>query len=144
MARRAATNVLTDEQAATVLLGLKRPGKTPTQAPGRQKYGARAVTIDGIRFASQAEARRYQALRQMERAGEITGLEPHPSFVMVVNGQKVGRFTADSRYTLVSTGQEIIEDVKSKPTREGEAYRLRKRLVEACHGITVTEYLERR
>ncbi len=39
------------------------------------KYGAIPTTVDGYRFASRAEARRYAELRLMALAGE---LEPMP------------------------------------------------------------------
>jgi hypothetical protein len=38
----------------------------------------------------------------------------------------------------VQLGQVVIEDVKSGPTKT-TAYRLRKRLVEAIHGVTISE-----
>lgn len=41
------------------------------------KYHAKPTTVDGIRFASKAEARRYSELRLLEKAGEIKNLEAH-------------------------------------------------------------------
>ena len=37
----------------------------------QSKYHAVPTTIDNIRFASKAEARRYRELRLLEKAGEI-------------------------------------------------------------------------
>jgi hypothetical protein len=141
MARRAATNVLTEAEAADLLLGLKQPSKTRSQTPGRQKYGARAVEIDGIKFASQVEARRYQELRLRELAGEIKDLEPHPRFVFEYGGVRIGAYTADSSYVNTATSERVVEDVKSGPTRT-TAYRLRKRMMRAFFGIEVQEYEE--
>ena len=72
----------------------------------RTKYGARPVTIDGHRFASQAEARRYTVLRARLAAGEIFDLELQPRFPIVVDARPVrfkggGRamvYVADFRY----------------------------------------------
>ncbi len=43
------------------------------------KYRAQPTIVDGIRFHSKGEARRYQELRLLERAGEITNLELQPA-----------------------------------------------------------------
>jgi hypothetical protein len=51
---------------------------------------------------------------------------------------KVGRYTADFAYIDCQTGQRVIEDTKSTATAT-EAYRLRKKHVEAQYGITVRE-----
>jgi hypothetical protein len=116
-------------------------------APFRaNKYHAQVCTVDGIRFDSKKEARRYEALMILVAAGEITWLELQPEFAITVrelwrdDGQLVhcGRFRADFRYVETASGEVVIEDTKSPPTRN-TAYRLRKRLVEAIHGVTIRE-----
>lgn len=111
-------------------LGIKLP-------PGKNKYGARAVTHDGVRFASMKEGKRYLVLKAMERAGEIADLECHPVFPLIVNGVLCGRYTGDFSY---QWGQRrVIEDVKGGKATRTEAYRLRKRIVEAIYGIKIIE-----
>ena len=44
------------------------------------KYKAKPLTVDGIRFASQREGSRYRELKLLEKAGQITGLELQPVF----------------------------------------------------------------
>lgn len=100
------------------------------------KYGARKVEIDGILFDSRAEARRYQDLKLLQQAGEISGLELQPKYPLVVNGVKIGLYTADFKYTDCSNGLEIVEDVKGMRTRD---YVLRKKLVKALYGIDILE-----
>jgi hypothetical protein len=39
-----------------------------------QKYGAKAKIVDGIRFQSSKEARRFQELKLLEKAGDIHDL----------------------------------------------------------------------
>jgi len=111
------------------------------------KYHARAVVRDGIRFGSQREARRYAELELLQKAGRISELKPHPAFQLHValkdvagglTAIPVGKYTADSQY-YDEMGVFVIEDVKSPATRKSEAYRLRKRMVEAQYGITITE-----
>jgi len=100
----------------------------------RQKYGAVAVTVDGHRFASKAEAARYRVLKAREDAGEIEGLELQPRFPLVVNGERVGVYVADFRYREKS--EMVTEDVKGIRT---PVYRLKKRLVKALYGIDIRE-----
>jgi hypothetical protein len=110
------------------------------------KYHARKCTVDGIRFDSRKEARRYEELTILARAGAITSLELQPEFTITVVGlwqedrREVvcGRFRADFRYVDLVSGEVVIEDAKSPATRT-TAYRLRKRLVEAIHGVTIRE-----
>jgi hypothetical protein len=99
--------------------------------------------MQGITFDSAKEANRYLELTYRAKAGEIRALELQPRFDMeVVNktGEcvKVGRFTADFAYEEWPAWQRVIEDVKSQPSKT-EAYRLRKRIVEAQYNITIRE-----
>jgi hypothetical protein len=117
------------------------PGIEPVRA---NKYHARKCTVDGIRFDSTREAKRYQELRLLQQAGEIRGLFLQPEFKIWVENRwtsehvPIGRYRADFWYVDAATDAVVIEDAKSPATRT-TAYRLRKRLVEAIHGITITE-----
>jgi len=117
--------------------------------PSTNKYQAHAVRVDGILFDSQREAARYQELKLRQLAGEISHLEIHPGFALIVpqlSGDElpvavfhtVGMFHADFKYRDHRTKAWVVEDVKSQPTKT-EAYKLRKKIVEAVHGITITE-----
>jgi hypothetical protein len=106
-------------------------------APPARKYGNEPVVLDGHMFDSRAEAARYGDLLLLRRAGEIDQLRVHPRWVLMVNGQVIGHYTADFAYTTVD-GREIVEDVKTSVTRT-EAYRLRRKLMLALHGIAVVE-----
>jgi hypothetical protein len=57
----------------------------------------------------------------------IYDLEVHPVFPLLVNGVKIGRYTADFKYKNVN-GEEVIEDVKSKITKTRD-YMLRKKIL---------------
>jgi hypothetical protein len=101
---------------------------------------AKPTWVDGIRFASKAEAKRYQQLRLLERGGAISGLEVQPCYPLeTVNpwtGEvtAVGVYKADFRYQ--ENGLVKVEDVKGMRT---VVYRLKKRIVEGQYGITITE-----
>lgn len=119
-----------------------------SNATPENKYHAIPIHVDGVRFASKKEAARFLELQCWQKAGQIADLEVHPVYPLHVmelwrSGSPivvttVGKFTADFQYLNMQTGEIVVEDVKSNATRT-EAYRLRKRLVEAIHGITVTE-----
>lgn len=80
---------LTAAQASKLGIAAKRP----------HKYGAVATVCDGIRFASKAEAARYQELKILENAGIIVGLELQPKFTLYDNkGNAVGSYVADFAY----------------------------------------------
>lgn len=118
---------LTASQAAKFGIGGKR----------RQKYHAKPVTIDGVRFASKAEGARYGFLKHRLADGLIAELELQPSFALLVQGgKKVGVYKADFAYIDCATGERVIEDVKGMKT---PVYRLKKKIVEAVHGITIRE-----
>ena len=102
--------------------------------------------VDNIRFASKAEAARYQALKMRVSAGEVHGLELQPRFPLVVtDGQGyavLGEYRADFRYcecrrgTKCQSTKVVIEDVKGFKT---PLYRWKKRHVEAQYGIEIRE-----
>jgi hypothetical protein len=131
---------------------IRRPGVVAVRWPVRpvSKYGAVAITVDGIRFDSKREARRYRELLLLALSGEIQALELQPRFPLnVVELFKVagsdpipivtcGHYTADFRYVVAGSGEVVIEDVKAPATRT-TAYKLRKRIVEAVHGVSICE-----
>jgi hypothetical protein len=110
------------------------------------KYHAKPTDVDGIRFASQREAIRYKQLRLLERTGEIRDLELQPVFPLHVvklyrnnwpiELATVAKYIADFRYLDKRSGEIVVEDAKGFKT---ETYRLKKKLVEAIHGITISE-----
>jgi Protein of unknown function (DUF1064) len=108
---------------------------------GRHKYGAKVGEHAGIRFQSKAEAARWAELCLLERAKRITELERQPAFPIVVTDPHgrpviVAAYVADFRYREGPEGILVIEDVKGVVT---PLYRLKKKLVEAQYGITITE-----
>jgi hypothetical protein len=121
----------------------------------KSKFGNKPITVDGVWFQSTKEAQRVQSLKQLERAGVIKDLTLQRPFPIVVTNKitgvetTVGVYKADADYVIVDprrapiigrkAGDWIVEDVKSEATAGGEAYRLRKKLVAAIHGVEVVE-----
>ena len=113
----------------------------------RRKYGNKNVMIDGIKFDSKKESRRYRELKLLERAGEIKDLEIQPKFGLVKGVKFTGdkrakpdlRYFADFAYTDMETGERVVEDVKSVATKENAIYKMKRHMMLAIHGIEVRE-----
>ncbi len=125
----------------------------------RNKYNARKVGG----FASEKEAKRYQELRLLERAGEIGNLRTQVKFVLIpaqreesaevfTRGKNKGKhkpgrliekevsYYADFTYRDINTDSEIVEDAKGY--RGGEAYKLfvvKRKLMLWRYGIRIRE-----
>lgn len=109
--------------------------------PARTKYGNRKVTVDGIQFDSVKEASRYQELRLLERAGEISGLERQVPFELIPeqtrsDGKKERSIVYIADFIYWMDGHMIVEDVKGLKTKE---YILKRKLMLAIHGIEIQE-----
>ena len=83
----------------------------------RNKFNARRTTLDGVKFDSQGEARRWAELQLLERAGEITSLQRQVPFALnVAGGGTVGKIVIDFCYFDKRTNQKVVEDFKGHPT----------------------------
>ena len=100
----------------------------------RSKYRNEPTEVDGRKFDSLAEARRYRELTWLRDAGKISQLRLQPRYPIVVNGVKICEYVADFEY-LGQAGM-VLEDVKGVKTA---VYKLKKRLMLAVHGIDITE-----
>ena len=114
-------------------------------AKTQQKYKNQKAERGAVRFDSQKEARRYDELMVMLRAEIITDLRLQPQFTLqesylTENGQRIRaiRYTADFSYIREVSGEKIVEDVKSGPTRTKEYLRNRK-FMRSMYGIDVRE-----
>jgi hypothetical protein len=95
------------------------------------KYKAKKTVIDGITFDSKAEAKRYQELKLIERAGHIQHLSLQPrftlqeGFVNVHTGKKERaiEYVADFQYE--DNNVIIVEDVKGMKTSD---YKIKRKL----------------
>lgn len=88
------------------------------------KFNAKPTHVDGIRFASKAESRRYSELKSLEGAGIISGLTLQPKFPLIVQGQKVCTYVGDFAY--IEDAKFVVEDVKGHPTPE---YKIKRKLL---------------
>ena len=101
-----------------------------------RKYHNTKVAVDGIKFDSKLEAKRYGQLKLMERAGVIRDLELQPEYELIPSFKKNGRtwrrtvYKADFRYILCEDDRIIIEDVKGSTAVITDVFRLKQKLFE--------------
>jgi hypothetical protein len=87
----------------------------------RSKYGNVPTTVNGVKLDSKAEARRYQELLLLQRAGQITGLLVHPEFELQPAFESRGKayrpiiYEGDFEYIEDFV---VVEDVKAVQTAE--------------------------
>lgn len=108
----------------------------------RPKYNNVKTEVNGQKFDSKKEAKRYRELNELQKAGEISRLVCQPRFTLQeafqdlrIGKTKAGKprtvrailFTADFKYWCNKSNQWVIEDVKS-PASKTTAYEIRKRL----------------
>jgi hypothetical protein len=124
------------------------------------KYKAIKCTVNGIEFDSRKEARRYQELLPLERAGAIQNLRMQEKFLLIPSqyetietgeyyktGAKKGIaktkevciekavvYVAD--FTYIQDGKKVVEDTKGIKTKD---YIIKRKLMLYTHGIRVKE-----
>jgi hypothetical protein len=107
-----------------------------SHAPKAPKYANEKTMVDGVKFASKAEARRYQELCLLCKAGKIRSLVLQPRWPLTIKGELICTYIADFEYYDVEQKKWIVEDVKGWAT---PVYKLKAKLMHAIHGILVQE-----
>lgn len=110
-------------------------------AQKRRKYGNKPVEVDGLRFDSAKEARRYGFLKNLQMRGEIDNLECQVRFDLHTwaEGQqiKLCTYVADFQYRNARTGQTVVEDVKGPECNDTAIFKLKAKWMKAEHGIQI-------
>ena len=119
------------------------------------KYNNKKVIVNGIKFDSQKEAKRYQELSMFEKAGVISGLQMQVKFLLVPaqyeiverhgkKGQKLpsGKKCVEKECSYYADfvykrgGETIVEDTKGFKTPE---YIIKRKLMLYKYGIKIKE-----
>lgn len=136
-----------------------------TPVAGRRKYRNEPVNVNGIRFASKKEARRYLQLMDVLREGVISDLRLQQDFTLqeaytTPDGKRIRaiRYQADFTYRIewagdfvptgvpfgdleywrkLGRGAVVVEDTKSRPTKTPQ-YRMKYKLM-ADKGYIIRE-----
>ena len=111
----------------------------------KSKYHSTKTTIDGKKFDSKKEGRRYRELVDMENAGLISDLRTQVKFVLIPTqkdpetGKVLERecsYYADFVYVDNETDKTVIEDVKGYRTAD---YVIKRKLMLQKYGIEIQE-----
>ena len=128
---------LTEEQYQAMVRRQSKPTAAMPQAPKkRPKYGNKPTVVMGEQFDSGKEAQRYEQLLLLERAGKISQLRHHVRYPLVVNDVPICEYELDFAY-IDDAGARQYEDVKGEATKGLQLFKIKQRLMAACHGITV-------
>jgi len=111
-----------------------------TGQPKKNKYNANPCEYDGYTYDSKREAEFAQALDLLMRAGEVSSWERQVPYSIDINGKHICKYVADFKVHYHDRPTEVI-DVKSVFTAKLPVYRLKKKLMEAVHGIVIREVL---
>ena len=101
--------------------------------------------IDGIKFDSRGESRRYLELKSLQSDGIISNLKLQVKFQIadscIINGKKrpARNYVADFVYDL--GGKQIVEDFKGLVT---PMYSLKRHLMKSVNGIDILETFDKR
>ena len=136
------------------------------RAERSNKVNAKKITVDGIEFDSKREAKRYQELRLLEMAGEISDLRLQvrydlipAAFEMVGTGEyyKRGEHAGEEKmkrccyergidyvadFVYIKDGETVVEDAKGMRDPHSAMYAIfviKRKLMLYIHGIKVRE-----
>lgn len=122
-----------------------------------RKYKNTKINVDGMTFDSKKEAKRYQELSLLQKAGEISGLQTQVRYVLIpsqrevseevyTRGENKGKnkpgkllerectYVADFVY--YKDGKVIVEDTKGFRTKD---YIIKRKLMLYVHHIRIKE-----
>lgn len=120
----------------------------------KNKYNAKSVEYDGIKFDSQKEALRYKELTFLISQGIITELQRQVKYLLIPaqrepatvgkrGGIKQGKllekecsYIADFVYRVVDSGEIVVEDTKGMRTKD---YIIKRKLMLFVYGIRIKE-----
>ena len=107
----------------------------------RSKYGNKKTELDGLKFDSKIESKRYLQLRSMLEDGHITELQMQVKYKLIgsqlkEDGKKERPLAYIADFVYKVNGKTIVEDVKGMRTGE---YIQKRKLMLFIHGITIKE-----
>lgn len=109
-----------------------------------RKYKNVVSEVDGKRFDSRKESKRYLQLLALEKTGEIEQLECQIKFELIPRQTIDGKFAEHpanyiADFVYYEDGEKVVEDVKSNATRKLPCYVLKRKLMLKNYGIKIRE-----
>ncbi len=108
------------------------------------KYKSTPTVVDGIKFSSKLESKRYEYLKELEKENKISNLELQPAYLLQESFRKDGElfrkveYVADFRYYDNENKKEVVEDVKSFITEKDGLFRIKRKLYEYRYPTKLT------
>lgn len=123
----------------------------------KKYHNIKTKTLDGIEFDSRKEARRWEELKLLERAKEISNLQRQVKYILIPaqyetferyskDGKRLKdgtrlveretSYVADFVYTDMRTGETVVEDTKGFKTKD---YILKRKMMLYIHNIRIKE-----
>lgn len=123
----------------------------------KKYHNIKTKTFDGIEFDSRKEARRWNELKLLERAKEISNLQRQVKYVLIpAQYETIERYSKDGKrlkdgtrlveretsyvadfvYTDMKTGETVVEDTKGVKTKD---YILKRKMMLYFHHIRIKE-----
>lgn len=118
----------------------------------KSKYHNEPVTVDGVRYDSKNEMRRFNFLKLMEMSGEISNLRYHVKYTLFPKGtveirrlpdgteMELKRYDREHWYEadfvyVTKDGKEIVEDFKGFET---DTFKEKRDILKKLYGIEIT------
>lgn len=101
--------------------------------PTKSKYRNKITVVDGIKFQSKKEAKRYSHLKLLLEKGLITDLKRQVRYPIIIDGIKICDYIADFVVTYPS-GTVVVEDVKGLVL---PIFKLKAKLLKVVNGIDI-------
>lgn len=119
-----------------ILTRPKQPGRG-----GASKYGNHVLVVGGERFDSEKELIRYQQLRLLQRAGEISDLQRQVRYELIpaqcsTGGHKERSVVYIADHVYQENGATVVEDAKGYRTAD---YIIKRKLMLKVFGIVIKE-----
>ena len=109
---------------------------------GNKFYNKKTV-VDGITFASKAEASRYSYLMDLQRKGDISKLYCQVKYLLIPKKKKDdGKMERECCYIADFVYNDINNNIITEDVKGGESlpdYIIKRKLMLMIHGITVKE-----
>lgn len=129
----AAFNARAEQWRSTGTVRTHECKDTPTPG-GKRKFKNTPTMVEGEKFQSKKEAKRWIALKTIEHGGRISGLQRQVKFSLDINGVHICDYIADFVYR--DERGMVAEDCKGFRT---DVYKMKKVLMKAIHNIDVVE-----
>ena len=110
-------------------------------ASKKAKYRNEKVEWQGEIFDSKKEYHHYRELLLRQKAGDIGQLRRQVKYLLIEANEEERKteYWADFVYLDATTGQTIVEDVKSEATRKLPTYIIKRKLMLSVHAIKIKE-----